>query len=75
MSILEPLGVPEISDVILSKVELKDLLRLRQTNRAARTTADPRLRRMYFQIYNELSTDMPIGRVIHKLKQDSVQIV
>ena len=68
-TLLEPLAIPEISDVVLSKVELQDLLRLRQTNRAARTVADGRLRRMYFQIYHELSTDMPIGLVIQKLKE------
>ncbi len=68
-TLLEPLGVPEVSDVILSKLELQDLLRLRQTNRAARSSADERLRRMYFKIYQELSTDIPIGPVIRKLKE------
>jgi hypothetical protein len=68
-TLLEPLAIPEVTDTILSKVELQDLLQLRQTNRSGRTAADGRLRRMYFQIYHELSTDIPIGLVIRKLKE------
>ena len=67
-TLLEPLAIPEVSDEMLSTLRLQDLLRLRQTSRAGRTAADGSLRRMYFQIYHELSSDMPIGLVIRKLK-------
>ena len=68
MSLLEPIDTPEITDRVLSNLELDDLLDLRLTGRDAKAMVDTRLRRMYLSKFNKMPTGMEMKSVISKLK-------
>ena len=69
MSLLEPIDTPEITDRVLSDLELDDLLDLRSTNRSTKALVDAKLRRMYFSKFNESPEGVEMKKVISKLKQ------
>lgn len=66
MWILEPMEISDVSDMILSSVELDDLLRLRQVSKGAKLIADSRLRRLHKSLFKGNTEDMKI--VISELK-------
>ena len=67
MWILEPMEISDVSDMILSSVELDDLLRLRQVSKGAKLIADSRLRRLHKSLFKG-NTEEDMKIVISELK-------